>query len=85
MNGRLLTPDEVAIRYGISRWTVYERTRTNQLPLIQHPGCNRVHIPDRWLEAYDLGDVDLVVTETRNRHGKGRIVRPRGVGDGGAL
>jgi predicted DNA-binding transcriptional regulator AlpA len=73
----LLSAEQVATRYGLSLWHVYERSRLNQLPLIQHPGSRSVRFPSDWLDAYDEGAVELEVTETRSALGVGRVVRPR--------
>jgi hypothetical protein len=73
----LLCAEQVAERYGLSVWHVYERSRLNQLPLIQHPGSRSVRFPSDWLDLYDEGAVQLEITETRNALGLGRVVRPR--------
>jgi hypothetical protein len=72
-----LSVEQAAGRYGLSKWEVYERTRLNELPLIVHPGKRRVLIPLEWLDAFDAGDVELEIVETRNGTGVGRVVRPK--------
>lgn len=71
-----LTPEELAERWRESKWTVYEKTRLNRVPLRQMPGSRHVLIPLDDLEAFEAGAVELEVIETRNASGCGRIVRP---------
>jgi predicted DNA-binding transcriptional regulator AlpA len=71
MSGRrLLSVGDVAERYGLSRWEVYEPSRLNQLPLIVHPGSRRVMFPSDLLDRFDIGEVELEVLETKNDRGK---------------
>lgn len=72
-----LTPEQLADRWHESKWSVYERTRLNLVPLVQLPGQRRVLIgPLEALEAFEGGAVELEVFETRNAAGRGRVVRP---------
>jgi excisionase family DNA binding protein len=79
----LLGIEEVAERYGFSRWTIYELTRTNQIPHRKRQGGRKLHFTagdlDEWYEAGMPADLKVI------RIGKGtkagRVVRLRRPGE----
>jgi hypothetical protein len=75
---KLLTPEQAAERYSLSKFEIYERTRLNQLPLVVHPGKRRVFLPEEWLDEFDAGAFELEVRLLKTAHGIGRVVRPKG-------
>jgi excisionase family DNA binding protein len=68
---KFLTVEDVAARYGISRRTVHELTRTQRIPHRVLPGGRRCLFEEWALGAWEDG-ADL---ETIELHGGGRIVR----------
>jgi hypothetical protein len=69
-----LLVEDVAKRYGMSRRTVHELTRTARIPHRVLPHTRRCLFEEEWLRAWangaELERVDLP--------GGGRIVRPKG-------
>ena len=72
VGGQFLTVEDIAERYGISRRTVHELTRTQRIPHRVLPGGRRCLFEEwalgLWEDGSDLERIDL--------HGGGRIVRP---------
>ena len=53
--GRLWTADEVAARWGVSKWSVYDRARRGEIPSVRlGPRCIRF-LPSRILEFEAAG------------------------------
>ena len=50
---RYLTVRDVAARYQLSPWTLYERTRLGLIPHRKHPGSNRLLFTEAELDAWD--------------------------------
>ena len=84
--GPYLTQEEAAARYALSRWTMYERTRLNQIPHFKHPGSRRNLFPTAWLDAYDAGYIELEIVQLPSGDGRspGKIVRPAALATGRA-
>ena len=72
VGGQFLTVEDVAERYGISKRTVHELTRTQRIHHRVLPGGRRCLFEEwalgLWEDGSDLERIDL--------HGGGRIVRP---------
>jgi hypothetical protein len=65
---------DVADRYGVSSWTVYDLCRAGRLPHRKLPARRDLMFLEAELDAYDDG----AELEVIRRGAGGRVVRPRG-------
>ena len=72
VGGQFLTVEDVAQKYGISKRTVHEWTRTQRIPHRILPGGRRCLFEEWALGAWEDG----AVLELIELYGGGRIVRP---------
>jgi predicted DNA-binding transcriptional regulator AlpA len=71
-----LTVEDIAARYQISVWSVYDRSRTGAIPHRKPPGMRRLLFLEEELQAWEDG----AELETLNLAGGGRVCRPSGGG-----
>jgi excisionase family DNA binding protein len=70
---RYLSVGDVAARYGVSEWTVYDWARRTRIPFRKHPGSNRLLFLEAELDAFDDG----APLEVKRLARGGKVVTPK--------